>query len=212
MGEEKKAHAKPGASNGKYTNVARQVLLLPWAFPVSKSANSRVRHVPNNHHLLDLASGANATYRRAILAAIESQNDYHTRSNIDSIRRLTQDLLEDQTWNDVLFLQTLKSIVRKGDVDLFTKSTLELSPQTKRQRADSLVHRLEESIAASMRIPNPPPPLDLAAHSHVHLPLKPLPKRRPEHEKWKIVPKKEHDHSTYVLLRMAVAPKLIRQV
>jgi hypothetical protein len=154
------------------------------------------------------ASGANATYRRAILAAIESQNDYHTRSNIDSIRRLTQDLLEDQTWNDVLFLQTLKSIVRKGEVDLFAKSTLELSPQVKRQRADSLVHRLEERIAASMQVPNPPSPLAPGAHSPVHLPLKPLPKRRPEHEKWKIVPKKEYDHSTYVLIRVTAMPHL----
>jgi hypothetical protein len=130
------------------------------------------------------------------LSAIESLNDFHTRSNIDAIRRRTQDLLEDQTWNDVLFLQTLKSIVRHGEVDLFAKSTLELSPQAKRNRADSIVHRLEESITASMRIPNPPPPL--SPENHVHLPLKPLPKRRSEHDKWKIVPKKEHDHSTYV--------------
>lgn len=146
------------------------------------------------------------------MRAIESQNDYHTRSNIDSIRRLTQDLLEDQTWNDVLFLQTLKSIVRKGEVDLFAKSTLELSPQAKRQRADSLVHRLEESIAASMRVPNPPSPSALAVHSHVHLPLKPLPKRRPEHEKWKIVPKKEYDNSTYVSLSECVSELFRRAV
>ena len=98
-----------------------------------------------------------------------------------------------------MFLHTLKAIVRKGEVDLFAKSNVELSPHVKRQRADSLIHRLEECLAAS-----PPPrlpPIVLApaspdSPSHVAHPLKPALHKRSEHDKWKIVPKKEYDRST----------------
>jgi len=108
---------------------------------------------------------------------MESLHDYQSRSNIDMVRRRTQDLLDEQQpefkWNDALFMQTLKSIVRKGDVDLFTKSTAGLSSHYKKQRADSLVHRLEEKIAAAAREaatqnPSVPNPHHLHHHQHHH--------------------------------------------
>jgi len=133
--------------------------------------------------------GANATYRRAILKALESLHDYQSRSNIDAIRRITQDFLEAQTWNDALFLQTLKSIVRKGEIDLFTKSTAEFSHEFKRKRTESLLLKLDEKLQASS------PAMATSQEEAPPPSPKSPPHRRPEHEKWKILPKKIYDHT-----------------
>lgn len=162
----------------------------PREHPRGKATAATAQH-RDDHRLNAIFAGANATYRRAILKALESLHDYQLRSNVDAIRRHTQDLLENTEWNDALFLQTLKSIVRRGEVDLFAKSTVEFSPEFKKKRADSLVARLEEHLAHL-------PPLDPPPHRKVSGDLKPAPVRKPEHDKWKIMPKKEYDHSTIV--------------
>lgn len=135
--------------------------------------------------------GANTLYRKAILKAIESLNDFQSRSSIDAVRRHTQDILEDQSWNETLFLLTLKSIVKSGEIDLFPHVSAELSPDYKRKRADSLLRRVEERMKHSPLIPVKPAPLIITND-----PPKDAPKgRRKEHEKWKIIPKSEYDRS-----------------
>lgn len=132
----------------------------------------------------------NTTYHAAILSAIESQKDYRDRSNIESIRRHTQDLLEGHTWNDVLFLRTLKAIYRHGEVELFPKSIVELSTDYKRNRADSLMRKLNETLEDAEGAVKPPP--------EPPKPPKESPVRRREHDKFRIIPKKIYDHTMYV--------------
>ncbi|GKY95126.1 hypothetical protein MPSEU_000476500 [Mayamaea pseudoterrestris] len=125
----------------------------------------------------------------AILTALESQKDYRDRSNIDAIRRHAQDLLEGQTpWNDTLFLRTLKAIVRYGEVDLFANTTIELSAEYKRNRADSFMKRLNETLddaEGAISVPSAPQPPRALKDSP--------PARRPEHDKFRIIPKKIYD-------------------
>ena len=129
-------------------------------------------------------AGLPALYRRSILRALEQLHDTHTRSNIDLVRRYAQELLHDHPWNDILFVQTFKSIQRHGDLLERTGSSAELSPTYKRQRADSL--RQQPS-----KLPEPPP---IVLH-HAH---KEPPARRSEHEKWKIMPKRLYDKTECV--------------
>jgi hypothetical protein len=143
----------------------------------------------------------NASYRRAILQAIESLHDFHSRSSIDAIRRHTQQSIledhafEDHSWNDTLFFKTFKSIVENGEVDLCANVAAELSASCKRKRADSLLRRLqseEEKLVASPKIPEPLPD---NYHRLASSPVKHAPHRKPEHDKWKIISKKEYDKS-----------------
>jgi len=88
-----------------------------------------------------------------------------------------------------LFLQTLKSIVRKGEIDLFTKSTAEFSHEFKRKRTESLLLKLDEKLQASS------PAMATSQEEAPPPSPKSPPHRRPEHEKWKILPKKIYDHT-----------------
>lgn len=141
--------------------------------------------------------GANTVYRRAILKAIESLNDFQSRSSIDLVRRHTQDILEDHSWNDKLFLLTFKSIIRHGDVDLYPHVSAELSPTYKRKRAESLLRRVDEAMEDAPAPPSVPmpiePPPPIVGHRHASAQPKLAPKRKPEHDKWKIIPKKIYD-------------------
>lgn len=167
------------------------------------------------------------------MKALESLHDYHSRSNIDAIRRHTQDILtedhirnystqKDEGWNDVVFLQTLKAMFKKGEVDLFNKSTAELSNDYKKKRADSLLQRLTDAeeralferwqyaqrIAQEQAHQQEVLRAQLLQQEQLRAQLqqtsslrkhkdKDAPVRgRSEHEKWKIVPKKIYDHST----------------
>lgn len=134
-------------------------------------------------------SHVNNAYRNAIIFALESQKDYRERSNIDIIRRHTQDILaEGNTWNDAVFLQTLKHIVRAGEIDLAPKSTVQPSPEFKKKRADSLIQKVSERLDAMAATTEDYP---TAPRS----PPKKKPVRRPEHDKFRIVPKKIYDHT-----------------
>ncbi len=119
------------------------------------------------------------------------------RSSIDAVRRLTQDILEDHRWNEILFLMTFKSVVKSGDVALYPHVSAELSPEYKRQRTDSLLQKLENCMEALPELPLDEPPMNLdtkLVHAKSKTPAhKDLPKRRSEHEKWKIVPKAVYD-------------------
>jgi hypothetical protein len=161
---------------------------------------------------------------------------------VDLIRRNTKDILEDeeqQPWNEALFLQTLKSISRNGEITQTSHVLAELSPSYKKKRANSLSQQLllEERLrnGGQQVLGNPPlltAPLSTSAlassyppymhnmtaathrssphdHSHVshhnHIihthdgsPPKEAPHRKPEHEKWKITPKKIYDKTTSV--------------
>lgn len=134
----------------------------------------------------------NVTYRRAILHAIEELHDYQSRSNIDAIRRHTQDKLESESdrhnWNEVLFLKTLKAITRDGEIEQCTNVSAALSPEYKKKRAEDLHQRLEERKESAMKLLAP-----LFTKRHSIETIKEAPKRKSEHEKWKIIPKKVYD-------------------
>lgn len=134
-----------------------------------------------------------AVYRRAILVAIDSLQDYQSRSNIDLIRRHTQDHLEDHTWNDTLFLKTLKNIVQCGDIQQSAIIYAELSPEYKKKRAGSIAQQVEHHLQSA-----PPLPISTASLSQSVAQTKPSPVRRSEHEKWKIIPKRIFDRSVVV--------------
>lgn len=139
-----------------------------------------------------ILAAPNKIYRRAILQALEASRDFQSRSNLDAVRRHAQAILEDQdgddfTWNDTIFLKTIKSVVQNGDVDLCSNVLAELSPTYKRQRANSL----SERMAVAME----PPPMQPTVESPRTSPKEP-PKRPREHEKWKIIPKKVYDKTT----------------
>jgi hypothetical protein len=164
------------------------------------------------------------------LLALESLNDFNTRSNIDAVRKHTQSILEedDYPWNEVLFFKTFKSIVDAGDINMCSNVTAELSPDFKKKVVNTidLVERQQSprqqqqllfplyvpsqtayspTMQQSVPFPNSdatnscnifqakpdfpsmistPPPLHHPKHS---------PRRRSEHEKWKILPKSIFD-------------------
>lgn len=158
----------------------------------------------------------NTIYRRAILQALESLHDFHSRSNIDAIRRHTQAIITDYylnenaslssssstnndtgnqhqqqqqqppAWNDKLFLKTLKDIANVGEVEICAQIQAELSPRFKRRRANSL-----------SKLQSPPlPPLQPVEPHRIIIsssPPKEPPHRPKEHEKWKITPKRVYD-------------------
>ena len=151
----------------------------------------------------------NTIYRRAILQALEysSLQNFNSRSNIDAIRRHTKEIIADhddpEAWNDTLFLQTLKSVVNQGDVELLANIQAELSPTYKRKRAHSWQKKLEaQQQEAPPQLPimmGPPATLPVAEPHHVVIAFKDPkePPHRPrEHEKWKILPKRIHDRTT----------------
>lgn len=137
-----------------------------------------------------LQVAGNMTYKKAILQAIEGLNDYQSRSNIDLIRRSTKYILEEHAycsnWNEKLFVKTLKDIIRDGEIQQCAHIFAELSPEFKRMRADSLVRKLDEHLQAD---------LVQSANQHPLYEKNPPHHGRPEHDKWKIVPKRIYDKS-----------------
>jgi hypothetical protein len=149
------------------------------------------RHFPCFGALSVYVPVVNVPYRRAILHAIEELHDYQTRSNIEAIRRHTQDKMECESdrhnWNEVLFLKTLKAIIRDGEIEQCTNVSAALSPEYKKKRAEDLYQRLEERKESATKLLAP-----LTKHRPTET-IKAAPRRRSEHEKWKIIPKKVYD-------------------
>ena len=147
-------------------------------------------------------AGIEKDYKRAILYALEESRDFLSRSNLDSIRRHTMALLDEENivWNDVIFLRTIKSIAHDGDIDIFSNIFAELSPSYKRKRAHSLSQRM------SIEVETPPPPLHCSTTNTTTIgipnsPKGPIRKEAPyrpsEHDKSKIIPKKISDKAEF---------------
>jgi len=142
---------------------------------------------------------SNPIYRKAILKAIEDLHDCHLRSNVDAIRRHVMSSLETDEhnpWSEVLFMKTLKSVVQMGEVEQQTVANCALSPEYKRRRADSLT--AVQNKARNEQIPFIPEaePCPDKIHGHrrhssLILPESPkqTPKRKIEHDKYRIIPK-----------------------
>lgn len=146
----------------------------------------------------------NPLYRKAILKAIEDLHDCHLRSNVDSIRRHVMSALEESdqhSWNEIVFLKTLKSIVQVGEVEQQTFVNCALSPEYKRRRADSFSAFVEQNKGQGPFpfIPETdPPPTTSTTHHFQTLLLdspKQAPKRKVEHDKYKIIPKPLFDRT-----------------
>jgi hypothetical protein len=140
-------------------------------------------------------------YRSAILLAIESLRDLETGSPVSSIRRHIQTASSTATddhssskWNENLFQETLKSLVRQGELlhlggnYKFTEKHLKERAETLRARADSYQEHLIKIHSAAA----PPVPRVHGAHcpheeddSSSSLP-KESPKRKTVHAKVKI--------------------------
>ena len=143
-------------------------------------------------------------YRKAILKAIESLHDVQLRSNVDSIRRHVKSSLEDEDhpWNEIVFNKTLKAVVHDGEIEQCTYVNCALSPEYKRKRANSLAAFADKKALVAEKEeekepPCLPPTIHCGAPHGVESP-KSAPKRKFEHEKWKIMPKKIYDKTTYV--------------
>lgn len=171
-----------------------------------------------------LCKGVSAIYRKAILLALESLHDHQSRSNVDAVRRHTKSLLDenDYQWNEMLFMKTYKSIANSGEIEINANIMVELSPEFKRKRSNSIIQRLEQEQNAMKQVMINSPPLDsnffhhsapelLNQQNHVmastmdqdqnsegRIPKskQDIPHRRSEHEKWKIMPKKIYDKTT----------------
>lgn len=133
--------------------------------------------------------------------ALEESRDFQSRSNLDSIRRHTMALVDEQhiVWNDVIFLRTMKSIVQDGDVDLCSNILAELSPSYKRKRANSLSQRMSVEAETPESIYNQPidaSMIDQPKPTDVQT-RKVAPHRPAEHDKWKIIPKKVSDKAVF---------------
>lgn len=136
----------------------------------------------------------NLVYRKAILKALEDLHDYGLRSNVDAIRKNVQSTLEeDHTWNEIVFMKTLKSVVSEGEVEQCTFVNCALSPEYKRKRANSLNSFVEQKRAQGAIVEVELEPQLHPLHHGCEDSPKMAPKRKSEHEKWKIMPKKLYD-------------------
>jgi hypothetical protein len=72
-------------------------------------------------------------------------HDYHTRSKVRQIRRRAIELFaeKDYSWNDGVFLQTLKAMKDVGDISLPAYGQAEISPSLKKKIVDFAEHRIE---------------------------------------------------------------------
>lgn len=146
-------------------------------------------------------AGIEKDYKRAILHALEESRDFLSRSNLDSIRRHTMAILEDDNveWNDVIFLRTIKAIVHDGDIDMYSNILAELSPSFKRKRANSLSQRMAIEIETQPPLPSQPqeaPTINKPSTPKSQTRKEP-PHRPIEHDKWKIIPKKVYDKADF---------------
>ena len=142
-----------------------------------------------NHH-----KSTNPAYRKAILKAIEDLHDCHLRSSVDAIRKHVMSSLESDQhhqFNEVVFMKTLKSMVQVGEVEQHTFVNCALSPEYKKRRAGSLTAFVEQQ-KKGQDIHNSP-------HHHLHInpheSPKAAPKRKVEHDKYKIMPKPLFDRT-----------------
>ena len=132
--------------------------------------------------------GFNPVYKRAILEAIEELGDYDLRSNIGAIRDKTKDIVEaDQQhkWNETIFLKTIKALSAQGDIIQPSTAVVnvELSSEFKKKRTTKLAEILEKKVLLTIH-PR------IAPHGEE---IKTPPKRKPEHAKLKIIPRREYD-------------------
>ena len=156
-------------------------LLPSWLLVLVLSLSRLVFFVATNVH-----------YRRAIIKAIEELQDFNLRSNIDAIRRHVQSsFLPEHQWNDTLFHKTLKTLITDGDIEQCTNLNCGFSPEFKRRRT----HTIETVLDKRHSIPPLPPShtQPTSPRLHPYLLDKEAPKRKPEHAKVKIIPKKEYD-------------------
>lgn len=140
-------------------------------------------------------------YRAAILTAIEKLRDIETGSPASSIRRHIQDNASIESdddhspskWKENLFQETLKSLVRQGEIRQvsgtnykFTDSYLSKRAETLRARADSIQEHLIKIHSAAA----PPVPhqhnVNAEEVNSVGSPEKDLPKKKTVHAKVKI--------------------------
>ncbi|KAL7519888.1 hypothetical protein ACHAWX_004642 [Stephanocyclus meneghinianus] len=141
-------------------------------------------------------------YRAAILSAIENLRDVETGSPANSIRRYIQDTASEEDsgdhthskWNENLFQETLKSLVRQGEIlhvngtnYKFTNGYLARRAETLRARADSIQdHLIKIHSAAAPPVPRPHHEEDVAASASAVSPGKESPKKKTVHAKVKI--------------------------
>jgi hypothetical protein len=136
-----------------------------------------------------LIAAANKVYRRAIVKAIDQLQDFNLRSNIDSIRRHVQtSVTPDHVWNDTIFLMAMKGLMTDGDIEQCAKLNCSLSPDLKKRRTGNMTALLENT-----KIPVAPLP-PLSPHQFPYEATKEAPKRKIEHAKLKIIPKKIYDN------------------
>lgn len=136
-----------------------------------------------------LLAAANIVYKRAIIKAIDQLQDFSLRSNIDSIRRHVQtSVTPDHVWNDTIFLKTLNRLMSDGDIEQCAKLHCSLSLDLKKRRTENIKALLENT-----KIPVAPLP-PLSPHQFPYEAPKEAPKRKIEHAKQKIIPKKIYDN------------------
>ena len=165
-------------------------------------------------------ASTNILYRRAIIKAIEELQDCQLRSNIDAISRHVQASFgPEHVWNDKVFLMTLKSLANEGHIEQCTGVNCGFSPEFKRKRTGSIAAVLETKSKYSINGANPQTqtlvqpscymarqqpylqPFQLPIHGgnkqeehqSTYEDAKESPKRKIEHAKMKIVPKKIYD-------------------
>ena len=140
-------------------------------------------------------------YRAAILAAIESLRDLETGSPASSIKRHIQDNVSPESddshsipqWNENLFQETLKSLVRQGEIlkvngtsYKFTDGYVSRRAETLQARAESIQNHLIKIHSAAA---SPIPLAHRVCEDDVHSPgsaEKDSPKRKTVHAKVKI--------------------------
>jgi hypothetical protein len=120
----------------------------------------------------------------------------------DAIRRNVYAALEgDHNWNEVVFMKTLKSVVSDGEVEQCTVVNCALSPEYKRRRANSLTayvqHKKGSPVIPYMPAEQPPAAVvNSQPQSGCECEkLKLAPKRKAEHDKYKIMPKALFDRT-----------------
>lgn len=133
----------------------------------------------------------NVPYRAAILNAIESLHDFHTRSSTEAIRKYVQSSLpENVAWNSTLFYRTLKDTIQHGDLEQ-SNASCKLSQELKRKRAEEIATLLTRKLNTY-----PPPDIQLKYEQ------KGVPRRHCLHAKPKITPQRILDKAMYVSLSL----------
>jgi hypothetical protein len=135
-------------------------------------------------------------YKRAIVHAIGELHDYNLRSNIDSVRRHVQSTMEKDprhnattTWNETIFMKSLKSLIQEGYVEQCTSLNCGLTPEFKRKLSDKA---LQMSPPQAPSLTGMTLPLFKRLHDHDGE-EKGMPVKKLEHYKLKIVPKKIYE-------------------